>query len=316
LQDVPADGKPADFSGAVGQFNFEASVSPAEIKVGDPVTLRMAVSGLGDLKTISLPVFHDERFKTYDPTVHDESGKKSLEQVIIPTKEDIPEVPAVNFSFFDTSSGRYRTITQGPFPIRVSPPAKGEEFQAVAFAGKPLAAEETLGKGFVFIKDDVASLTRKGNILRDEILFYGMLFLYLNLWGVALAFYLYRRKLSTDPGFARRMSAYREATLALKEAKARMEVGDEKGFYDTLVGALRAYLARKLDLPPGEAEGRAMADILQRHGVDTKKVKLLEDILIRADEVRFASSKVPADQIQRHFLDAGEILDAAERRLK
>jgi hypothetical protein len=316
VQDVPVDGKPAGFSGAVGQFNFEASVSPSEIKVGDPVTLRMAVAGLGDLKTISLPTFRDERFKTYDPKILDESGKKSLEQVIIPTKEDIQSVPALNFSFFDTSSGQYRTITQGPFPIRVSPPAKGEEFQAVAFAGKPLAAEETLGKGFVFIKDDATSLARKGNIFREEILFYGMLFLYLNVWGVALAFFLYRRKLSTDPGFAKRMSAYREATLALKEAKARMEAGDTKGFYDTLVSALRAYLFRKLALPPGEAEGRAMADILHRHGVDAKKVKLLEDILIQADEVRFASSKVPVEKIQQHFLDAGEILDAAERRLK
>jgi hypothetical protein len=133
---------------------------------------------------------------------------------------------------------------------------------------------------------------------------------------VGLAFFLYRRKLSTDPGFARRMTAYREATLALKDAKARMEAGDAKGFYDTLVVSLRAYLVKKLDLPPGEAEGRVMAEILSRQGVDKKKILLLEDILARADEVRFASSNVPADEMKRHYLDAGEILEAAERRLR
>jgi hypothetical protein len=316
VRDVPVEGKPPDFSGAVGQFTFEASVSPSQIKVGDPLTLRMTVTGLGNLKNITLPAVHDDRFKTYDPTIKDEDGKKSLEQVIIPTKEEIKEVPALSFAFFDTSFGQYRTITQGPFPIQVTPPAKGEEFQAVAFTGKPLAAEETLGKGFVFIKDDAASLTRKGSVLKEGILFYGALFLYLSLWGASLAFYLFRRKMSNDPGFARRMTAYREASLALKEAKARMEAGDAKDFYDLLVVLLRVYLSRKLDVPPGEVEGKAMADVLDRHGVDKKKVQLLEDILARADEVRFASHQVPLEEMQRHFLDAGEILDAAERRLK
>jgi hypothetical protein len=239
-----------------------------------------------------------------------------LEEVIIPTKEDITEVPALRFAFFDTASGQYRTITQGPFPIQVSPPAKGEEFQAVAFAGKPLSAEESFGKGFVFIKDDPGSLVKKGSVIRQVIPFYMVLIIYLNLWGALLALFFYRRKLSTDPGFARRMTAYREAALALKDAKARMEAGDAKGFYDTLVVSLRAYLAKKLDLPPGEAEGRAMAVVLSRQGVDKKKIVLLEDILARADEVRFASSNVPADEMKRHYLDAVEILEAAERRLR
>jgi len=316
VQDVPAEGKPADFSGAVGQFNFEANLSPTQVKVGDPVTLRMTVSGLGDLKTVTLPTFHDDRFKTYDPIVHDEDGKKALEEVIIPTKDDIKEVSALKFSFFDTASGQYRTITQGPFPIQVSPPPKGEEFQAIAFAGKPMASEESFGKGFVFIKDDPSSLVRKGSVLRQEIPFYTVLILYLNLWGAGLALFFYRRKLSTDPGFARRITAYREASMALKEAKASMESGDAKGFYDTLIACLRNYLVKKLDLPPGEAEGRAMADLLSRQGVDKKQVVLLEDILARADVVRFASSQVPADEMQRHYLDAVEILEAAERRLR
>jgi hypothetical protein len=142
------------------------------------------------------------------------------------------------------------------------------------------------------------------------------LFIYLNLWGAGLGFFIYRRKLSSDPGFSRRMTAYREAAAALKEAKARMERIDAKGFYDALVAALRAYLVKKLSLPPGEAEGRAMADILSAQGVDKKKVLLLEEILARADEVRFGSSGVSAEEMKRHYLDAEEILAAAERRLR
>ncbi len=316
VQDVPVDGKPADFSGAVGQFNFEAGVNPAQVKVGDPVTLRMSVSGLGDFKVLKMPEFHDARFKTYDPNVRNEDGKKVMEQVIIPTKEDIKDVPAVSFSFFDTASGQYRTITQGPFALQVSATAKGEEFQAVAFAGKPLAAEESFGKDIVFIKDNPGELVKKGNVLRNEIPFYVVLALYLNLWGAGLAYWSYRRKMSSDPHFAHRMSAYREATLALRSAKVRMEAGDTKGFYDALVGTLAAYLVKKLDLPPGEAEGRGMTAVLSRHGVDDKKVSFLDDILETSDKVRFASLGVPADVMKRHYLDAEEILEAAEKRIR
>ena len=93
--DLPSEGKPADFTGAVGQLDFTASIAPAQVKVGDPVTLRMTVSGEGNLKSIQMPVLNSNVFKTYDPQIKEEGNAKTLEQVIIPTNEKVTGVPVL-----------------------------------------------------------------------------------------------------------------------------------------------------------------------------------------------------------------------------
>ena len=95
---LPDEGKPENFSGAVGKYDFEVTATPVAVKVGDPITLRMKVTGDGDLKSITMPVFNDASFKTYDPQIKDEGNAKISEQVVIPTSTDVKEVPAVYFS--------------------------------------------------------------------------------------------------------------------------------------------------------------------------------------------------------------------------
>ena len=125
--------QPEGFSGAVGLFDFTAGVTPPEVKVGDPLTLRMTVSGSGNWKNWHMPVFSDSHFKTYDPQIKDDANTRTLEQVIIPTQEGTTEVPATHFIYFDPSAKEYKTLTQGPFAVQVSKADPGQEFKAVGF---------------------------------------------------------------------------------------------------------------------------------------------------------------------------------------
>ena len=122
---LPEEGKPEGFSGAVGKFGFNVSVSPTEVKEGDPITLRMTVNGEGNLTAFEMPSLSSkDNFKLYDPQIIEKDNIKKSEQVIIPNSAEVIQVPKIQFSYFDPDLKRYQTITRGPFPITVTKPRK------------------------------------------------------------------------------------------------------------------------------------------------------------------------------------------------
>ena len=159
---LPAEGKPQDFSGAVGQFDFKTQAGPSSLKVGDPVTLRMTVSGNGDLKNIKMPTLENiEGFKLYDPQIKEENGSKILEQVLIPANEQVKEIPEISFSYFDPEQKKYQTIKQGPFVLKVAGANKEEGLKVVVPAKEknaPVVSEERpqeqIGRDIIFIKEE------------------------------------------------------------------------------------------------------------------------------------------------------------------
>ncbi|HLP76864.1 MAG TPA: BatD family protein, partial [Candidatus Paceibacterota bacterium] len=126
---LPKDGAPADFTGAVGRFTMNVSVGPTNVAVGDPITVRVQISGEGQLDSLNLPEHSDWRdFKLYPPTSKVETtsqfgneGTKTFEQVVIPQNADIRAVPAFSFSYYDPDQRSYRTLQQPAVPILVRP---------------------------------------------------------------------------------------------------------------------------------------------------------------------------------------------------
>jgi hypothetical protein len=313
---LPDEGKPADFSGAVGVYDLTVEAAPLKVKAGDPITLRMTLTGPGNMKTVRMPVFQSPDFKLYDPQIKDEAGRKTLEQVIIPTDVKITSVPPVRFSYFDTGSGAYRTIERGPFALEVTAAATGEEFQAVGF-DHPLTVStpETLGRDLVFIKDNPGRWEKnKGR--EKNLIFYILLAVYLQVWAGFLAFYFYRQRLLNDPRFARQVAAARQAFRTLQEARDRLRAGHMKPFYDILERALRDYFVQRLEIPPGKVNVALLRDALKALKVEEKYITFLEDIYAAAEQVRFAGVVMPDDKMRTHLADAEDIVRAVERRVK
>ena len=84
---LPEENRPQDFSGAIGQFDFQANVSPLQVKAGDPLTLKMELKGSGNFKNLKMPVFQAPGFKSYEPQIKDVGDEKTAEEVIIPTSD-------------------------------------------------------------------------------------------------------------------------------------------------------------------------------------------------------------------------------------
>ncbi len=314
---LPEEGKPADFSSGVGQFDLSVEVGPLKLKAGDPVTVRMALMGAGNMKVVRMPVLQAPGFKSYDPQIKDDAGRKTLEQVMIPTDVNSRQIPAVRFSYFDPKAGAYRTIERGPFLLEVAPPASGEEFQAVGFA-QPLSVSspEKLGRDIIFIKDDPGSFKRRSGHMARHALFYVAFAVFVQVWAAFLAFYIYRQRLLKDPRFARQRGAAREVYKVFDEAKKHVDPAAVKAFYDTLENGLNEYFVRRLELPPGRAEFVSLEASLKALKVDEKLIAAVEDIYAAAERARFAGLSVAEVDMRTHLADAEDIVRAVERRAK
>ncbi len=142
--ELPALGRPAEFSGAVGHFTVSSDLSDDKAAAGDPVTLRLHVTGSGNFDRVNTRMLHDvEHWKTYAPTAKfkpdDEigyRGEKTFEQPIIATQPGSQSVPALEFSWFDPTTGHYAQARTSPLTVAITPASPDN---SAASAGAPAA---------------------------------------------------------------------------------------------------------------------------------------------------------------------------------
>src|SRR5580692_1417343 len=128
---LPAQGKPSDFSGAVGTFKISADVSSAKNTAGDPLTLRMHVTGSGNFDRVDSNMLEaGSEWKTYEPKATFSStdptgfrGEKTFEQPLIASQPGAQTIPPLSFSYFDPATHHYETAHSSPLPVTVSPAA-------------------------------------------------------------------------------------------------------------------------------------------------------------------------------------------------
>jgi tetratricopeptide (TPR) repeat protein len=317
---LPDAGRPADFHGAIGRFTLDASAKPADLHVGDPVTVSVTVGGEGNFNAVTAPVLDaGADFKAYPPqeTTAAGAGQKTFEQVLIPLRPDVRAVPAVHFSFFNTESGRYETLSRGPFALTVLPAAEAQEARVVqsesAERSAPRPAEK-LGRDLVYIKDAPGTLLPRGQRFFAQAWFWVFLLLstaaYAGLWVRARQ----RDRLRADPRLARFARAGRAATAELAAARALLQSGEESRFDDTLSRTVREYLAAKLDLPPGAVEAENVARRLGANGAAPEVAARVERVLGMLERVRYAPSAAAHSEREEALRLAEEIVAALEKQ--
>ncbi len=314
---LPQEGKPESFSGAVGQFDFQASIGPEEVKVGDPITLRMKIRGTGNLKAANFPILPQDNFKFYDPEIKEENNVKTLEQVIIPQTDQITQVPILQFSYFNPEFKKYEAITQGPFPIKVTKPNEAESLKVVGLEqSDSLPKFEVLGRDIVFIKEEPDKFRSRGFHLYKSLGCYIFLAAFIFLWGGLYMFYRHTHKLQTDTMYAKRLLAPRQARKGLLEAKKLMEQGKRMEFYDTLFKTLQEYLANKFHLSLGAVTlENVQASLNSKEGNETfgAQLKILFD---ECEMARFAAVSFEKENMRQSYLRLEKLIDYCERHVR
>ena len=186
LLPLPQEGRPEDFSGAVGDYQFIYSAGPKKVKVGDPVTLRMEINGTGNFNTVIIPKLENtEGFRVYEPQIKTESGKKTFRQVLIPESDKVYQTPKAIFTYFDPEKKIYKTITQEPTPLQVEKVAESPaqvigQTPAVppavplTFAARPEEKERVDSQpqgDILYIKESMGIVRTKGSEAYKNIFF-------------------------------------------------------------------------------------------------------------------------------------------------
>ncbi|MFC1808121.1 BatD family protein [Candidatus Omnitrophota bacterium] len=314
---LPEAGKPESFNGTVGNYRFYLEAEPRDVKVGDPITLKMNIRGDGNLKTVNSPTLNlGDSFKIYEPEVKQDKSSKSFEQVIIPTKDTITSIPKISFSFFDTVSGTYKTISKGPISIKVKPLAKGEELKILELPGVAPGSgirEETLGRDIIYIKDNPGNLKRTGKNFYSNGFFIVFLFIPPLMVIATSVFQSRRERLMTDLRYARGLRAPKAAKKNLLEVKQLLSAEDTDKFFDTVFKTLQEYLGDKFHL----SSAGITSDVIEQLKSLDVEAGILEDMegcFNVCDRARYAPSSITQEQMYDTYILLTELIDKLERR--
>lgn len=301
---LPEDGKPQPFNGALGNFNFKLGISPKDVQVGDPITLTFTVTGTGNFNTVNPPSLKaTEPFKTYEPEITQESRSKVFKQVVVPRNDKIKQIPPISFSFFNTNTHTYKTITTAAVPITVRPLEKGQElrvFEMSKDSTEKIKRVETFGKDIVYLKENPGIVCRKGALLcKNELL---LLLILLPALAVILTIITQARKdyLAQDVRYARSLAAPRKAKHNLVNAHNLLNIKETAKFYDAVFKTLQEYIGDKFHLSTAGISSDVI-EKLKKRGVDPSILDELKVCFDTCDRSRYAPSDVEEEEAKRVF---------------
>ena len=254
IQVDPLPERPAGFSGGVGHFSVSASLNKTETKANDPVTLRITISGVGNLKLVKQPqVELPKDFDKYEPKITDKTkltsagieGSMIYDILIVPRHQGHYELPPVSLTYFDTTAKAYKTVTSEPLTLDV---AKGSGPGAMTdFSGQQDLQE--LSRDIRYIK--TGDVRQQGI---DEF-FFGSVAYWVTLAIMALVFIslfvIFRQRAIENANVTKRRAgkANKVATKRLKKASSLMAENKPSEFYDEVLRALWGYVGDKLNIP-------------------------------------------------------------------
>lgn len=318
---LPA-GKPVGFSGGVGEFSITSSINAKELKTNDAVTIKLIISGTGNLKLVSTPeIKFPEDFEVFDPKVDNKvrltqeglSGSKVIEYLAIPRHAGTYKIPGVAFSYFDINSKSYKTLNTEEYEIKVEK-GVGNADQVIAnFTNKEDL--KVLGEDIRYIKLKDVQLRRKGNILYGSLAYW--------LWYIIPAiafivfFIIYRKQAVENANVAkmRTKKANKVATKRMKLAGKLLAENKKEAFYDEVLKALWGYISDKLNIPVSRLSKDNVEEKLRNHGVGEELIKDFLNALNECEFARFA----PGDENQamdKVYSSSIEVMSKMENSIK
>lgn len=317
---LPAEGKPAGFSGLVGDFRMQDEIDKSNVPSNEAISLKLKISGTGNLKVIdNIPVEAPPSFEVFEPKISDNVNRsgtylnesKDLEFIMIPRVPGDYTIKPVRVSFFDPFEKRYKTMSSKTHRVTVT---KGKELPGNIASGY-LSKEDVrlLGKDIHFIKEKAPEFVPIGRSPYTTAWF--VLGLIIPAIAVAGA-YGYRNhaeKVSTDLEYARKRKAHKHARQQLKQAGAYLKVDRLAEFYSEISGALIGYVANKTNRAAAGLVSEDVEKIMISKNVDPELMKEYFECLDVADFRRFAPGQTSRHEAEAFYEQAEKILVKLEK---
>ncbi len=308
---LPEMGKPENFAGTVGSFSMKAGVDRKEVEVGEPITLKMQISGTGNVKSVGKPEVPELKdFRIYDSGSSENiskkdylvQGVKSYEMVLIPKKAGNYNFPSLEFSFFEPKTKTYKVLRSNPILISALPGAQVSPTQMAELSKQEIGYAV---KDIRYIKLSASQLKNQGGHLYKNPLFLFFQLIPLLVLVVAWRYQRHQNKLNSDVAYARTRRAGKLARKRLKDAGRLISAEKSKEFYSEVARAMIGYVGDKLNLPAyGLTKDRIELE-LSCGGVEKEKIDNLLRLLDSCDYARFAPGSSEVAEMKR-FLNSVE----------
>lgn len=286
--------KPANFSGAVGQFTLSSTLTPQNLDANDALTLHIVLSGTGNMKLVKAPqLTMPADFETYDPKITEKthlttqgtSGNKVFDYVSVPRHAGDYSINAVEFCYFDPQTKQYKTLKTEPYNVHVN-------------KGKNNVSEQkysaTQKEDLLLLAEDIRFVKRGKSNPQSGESFFGSAS-YFSVYGIVMLLFtvfviIFRRHIQSNADIAgvRLRKSGKIAAKRLKKAKKLKSTGNQDAFYDEVLLALWGYVADKLNIDVSQLNADNVSERLAESGVSEENIRQFLDILERCQFARYA----------------------------
>jgi hypothetical protein len=314
-------GKPATFSGGVGQFSINSRISNTELQANEAVTLTLAIQGVGNMKLLKTPaVDWPEGFEVYDPKVTNNfknslsgvSGTKTIEYLAIPRAGGTYTIPAVQFAYYDTQADTYKTLSTPEYTLNIARSANEESSAAVVnnFVQKENIQQFGSDIRYIYTNDQPRFIQQASSLTFGSLAFwtwYGAPTLL-----AAILFFLFRKQIkeNADITRVRYKKANKVAQRRLKAAEKLLKENQKEAFYEEIERAAWTYLSDRLSIPTAQLNKENIAQILSNKGVSQTVIGELHRVLTTAEFARYAPTSGHA--MQDMYNDTTNIINQLE----
>lgn len=320
VQLLPA--KPAGFSGAVGEFKLASSINATDVKTNDAVTIKLTLSGTGNMKLIGTPeVKFPQDFEIYDPKVTDDykltnsglTGTKTFEYLAIPRHAGNFTIPAIEFTYFDLKSNSYKTLKTEAYNLKVAK-GQGNADQVISdFTNKE--SVKMLGKDIRFIKLGDSSLRPKGDFFFGTVGYYLCYLIPLLLFVVFAVIYRQKALENANVAKVKTKKANKVATRRMKLAGKLLAENKKNEFYDEVLKALWGYISDKLSIPVSQLSKDNIEAELTNYGVQEALIVEFIGVLNECEYARYAPGN-ENEAMDKVYSASVEVISKMENSIK
>jgi hypothetical protein len=311
--------KPGSFTGAVGSFKLNASINKTEVTTNDAITLKVNISGKGNIKLIDeLSISFPPALETFKPvvrTVQDNalSGSQLFEYTIIPRHAGEYKISPIEFSYFDPSSKLYKTLTTQEFNISVE---KGkEDTTSVIITGLSKEDVKLLGSDILFIKNMPFKLYNMNRFIIGSIEFYAIYLLALLLFVLFIIIRRKRIKRSADAGLVKNRRANKYARKRLRKALRMLKNNNTEEFYEEVLKAMWGYLSDKLNIPVADLSKDTSKEALIKNNIDEELLNSFYYIIDNCEYARY-SPEHASEEMHKLYNKAIKTIIKLQQKLK
>lgn len=320
VEGLPA-GKPAGFSGGVGEFTINSKISSTELQANEAVTLTITIQGAGNMKLLKTPaVDWPEGFEVYDPKVTNNfknstagvSGTKTIEYLAIPRAGGTYTIPAIPFAYYDIQTDSYKTLSTSEYTLRIARAANEEASATVVNSYVQKEDIQQLGSDIRYIHtSNLDAVGQKELWVQFGTLSFWLCYLVPALLA-ALLFIIFRKQIkeNADITRVRYKKANKVAQKRLKTAEQLLKQNKKEAFYEEIERAAWTYLSDRLSIPTAQLNKENITQILASKGVEDAIIKEVMQMLSTAEFARYAP--ISDHAMQEMYDDTTKIINQLE----